>query len=105
MNTYRFDDIWAGVFAKKIIDHLELAAVNGSPFVEHRKASNVFKNLQKEAKGIEVNEILSEQPEKLTLKSKTLQDCYFELSKKIIFPKEEYFDRLKKAMTIWPQLF
>jgi reversibly glycosylated polypeptide/UDP-arabinopyranose mutase len=50
----RFDDIWAGIFAKKVIDHLGYAVVNGSPFVEHKKASNVNENLKKEAKGIKI---------------------------------------------------
>ncbi|MBI2120340.1 MAG: hypothetical protein HYT94_01810 [Parcubacteria group bacterium] len=35
----RFDDIWAGIFAKKVIDHLGYSVVNGSPFIEHKKAS------------------------------------------------------------------
>ena len=33
----RFDDIWAGIFSKKIMDHLNMGVVNGAPFVEHRK--------------------------------------------------------------------
>ncbi len=101
----RFDDIWAGLFAKKIIDHLDLIAVNGSPFVEHRKASNPFKNLQKEAKGIETNEILYKEVQKIKLVSNNPVDCYMELAQKTDFPKEEYFKYLKKAMKIWIKLF
>jgi len=101
----RFDDIWSGIFAKKIIDHLDLVAVNGSPFVEHRKASNVFKNLQKEAKGIETNEILYKSVQAVGLKSKTISDCYLELAEKTDFPKEEYFIKLKKAMKLWRRQF
>jgi len=101
----RFDDIWAGVFAKKIIDHLDLAVVNGSPFVEHKKASNVFTNLLKEAKGIQTNEILYQNVDKVTLTSKTIVGSYKELIAKLELPKEDYFIKLKKAIEIWLNLY
>ncbi len=101
----RFDDIWAGLFAKKIIDHLGLATVNGSPFVEHKKASDPFKNLQKEAQGIATNEILYKKVQKVKLTSVNLIDCYLELAQKTEFPKEEYFKNLKNAMKIWSVYF
>jgi len=52
----RFDDIWAGIISKRFIDKLGWAVVSGYAMVFHERASNVFKNLQKEAKGIELNE-------------------------------------------------
>ncbi|OGK09725.1 hypothetical protein A2767_07745 [Candidatus Roizmanbacteria bacterium RIFCSPHIGHO2_01_FULL_35_10] len=97
----RFDDIWTGIFAKKIIDHLGFVVVNGSPFVEHRKASNVFKNLQKEARGIEINETLYKSVQAVKLRSNTMRDCYLELAEKIQFPGENYFSNLKNAMLVW----
>src|SRR3989344_118078 len=100
----RFDDIWAGIFAKKIIDHLGFAVVNGSPFVEHKKASDPFKNLQKEAKGIEINESLYKAVQKVRLHAKDIKSCYSELTEKVQFPKEEYFEKLKNAMKIWIKL-
>lgn len=101
----RFDDIWAGIFAKKIIDHLNMAVVNGCPFVEHKKASDVFQNLKKEASGIEINENIFEIVDKVKLSSKTPKDCYLELARKIDFPKSEYFETLRQAMIIWAKLF
>ncbi|MCL5797593.1 MAG: hypothetical protein M1366_02220 [Patescibacteria group bacterium] len=101
----RFDDIWAGMFAKKIIDHLGMAVVNGSPFVDHKKASDVFQNLKKEAKGIETNEFLNSQLAHLILKSTALVDCYEELVEKVKFPKDDYFKNLRTAMKIWAKLF
>ncbi len=101
----RFDDIWAGIMAKKIVDHLNLAAVNGSPFVNHKKASDPFKNLKKEARGIKTNEILFQKIQKVKLTSKKINDCYLELSRKTEFPKEKYFEKLKEAMKIWLSLF
>jgi len=101
----RFDDIWAGIFAKKIIDHLGYSVINGSPFVNHKKASNVRENLKKEAVGIKTNEILSRAVQKVKLKSKDLKNCYLELSEKTTFSKEGYFQKLKKAIKIWVDCF
>lgn len=100
----RFDDIWAGIFAKKILDHLHYGVVNGCPFVEHHKASNVFSNLQKEARGIGMNEKLWLEIDQIQLTSKSIKDSYLELAEKISF-NDEYFSQLKKAMKIWAQLF
>ena len=101
----RFDDIWAGIFAKKIIDHLGFAVVNGSPFVEHRKASDTAKNLIKEQKGIATNETLWKAIDEVQLTKKTSADCYGELAINIKFPDNPYFDSLRKAMILWAKLF
>lgn len=100
----RFDDIWAGIFAKKIIDHLGYTVVNGSPFVEHRKASNINENLKKEVEGIKTNESLHQKAKKVKLTANNIKDSYLELTKKIQFPKEKYFKKLKEAMKIWIKL-
>jgi reversibly glycosylated polypeptide/UDP-arabinopyranose mutase len=52
----RFDDIFAGITAKRGIDERGWAAVTGYSRVNHQRASNVFTNLQNEAKGILLNE-------------------------------------------------
>lgn len=101
----RFDDIWAGIFAKKICDHLELGVVSGSPFVEHKKASDVQKNLEKERPGIKTNETLWREVDKVILAGTTPASCYKELAQKIQFSKERYFEKLREAMLIWATLF
>ena len=101
----RFDDIWCGIIAKKIMDHLGLGVVNGVPFVEHRKASDVFKNLENEAIGIKMNEKFWQLVDEVALKENNVIDCYKELAKKIKFPNEPYFAKLKKAMILWISLF
>ncbi|MBI4062659.1 hypothetical protein HY410_01940 [Candidatus Gottesmanbacteria bacterium] len=101
----RFDDIWAGIFAKKICDHLGVAVVNGSPFVEHRKASDPHKNLLKEKKGMQTNETLWKAVDQVVLTQKTPVFCYAELVEKIHFPKDKYFKKLREAMMIWANLF
>jgi len=52
----RFADIWCGIESKKIIDKKGWAVVTGYSQVYHERASDVWKNLQKEAKGLEMNE-------------------------------------------------
>lgn len=52
----RFDDIFAGIIAKRHIDAKGWAAVTGYARVHHQRESNVFKNLKNEAPGIELNE-------------------------------------------------
>ena len=76
MNTHgldRFGDIWSGVLAKRDIDRLGKAVVTGHSTIWHDRASNVFKNLQKEARGIELNETFWQGDE---------SDPYFELMNK-----------------------
>jgi reversibly glycosylated polypeptide / UDP-arabinopyranose mutase len=117
----RFDDIWAGIFAKKVMDHLGLGVVNGVPMVEHRKASDPFVNLQKEAAGITVNEVLWQAVDRVELEGKSAVECYAELAEKIDFEwvvsesklfdevvdekAIKYFSSLSKAMTRWSKLF
>ncbi len=52
----RFSDMFSGIHIKNECDRLNWAIATGFVKVYHRKASNVFKNLQAEAKGIERNE-------------------------------------------------
>ena len=54
--VHRFDDIWAGIISKRAIDQKGWAAVTGYSRVNHQRASDVFKNLAHEAKGIGLNE-------------------------------------------------
>lgn len=100
----RFDDIWAGIFFKKILDHLGLAVASGNPSVEHRKQSNLKENLKKEAPGMKVNEILWKDIDKITLTKTDPKSCYIELAQKM--PKyDDYWVKLSKAMQIWANLF
>jgi hypothetical protein len=100
----RFDDIWAGVFVKKICDHLDLAVASGEPLVEHKRASNVYSNLKKEAAGIEANELVWRAVDKVKLEGSTVLECYVDLANKL--PLEgAYWDRLREAMKLWAGLF
>ncbi|MEK7158759.1 MAG: hypothetical protein AAB733_04275 [Patescibacteria group bacterium] len=100
----RFGDIWCGIFAKKILNHLGGAIASGDPIIYHDRASNVFTNLKKEAPGIEVNETLWQKTEAVELHGKTPKDCYKELAQGIQM-EGPYWKKLKTAMTAWADLF
>lgn len=100
----RFGDIWCGIFAKKICDHLGFAVCSGDPRVEHQRASNVWTNLRKEMPGYEVNETLWKEVDSLSLTKATVRECYAELAQKLPLAGE-YWDRLRLAMSVWADLF
>lgn len=52
----RFDDIWAGIEFKPDFDKLNWGIATGYASCIHERESNVFKNLEKEATGIRLNE-------------------------------------------------
>ena len=56
MNIGRTDDIYCGILAKREIDEKGWAAVTGYARVHHERASNVYANLNAEAKTIELME-------------------------------------------------
>lgn len=56
VGLHRFADIWMGINLKRKLDELGKAMVTGMAVVNHERASNVWKNLQQEALGLELNE-------------------------------------------------
>jgi reversibly glycosylated polypeptide/UDP-arabinopyranose mutase len=52
----RFADIWLGIWLRRICDHENWAIATGYAYVNHDRASNVWANLKKEIKGLEINE-------------------------------------------------
>ncbi len=55
----RFDDIWSGVFLKRVCDALDMVIRSGSPYCRHDKAPrSTFGDLASEAAGLELNEHL-----------------------------------------------
>lgn len=103
----RFDDIWSGIFIKRICDHLNFSISGGSPFIWHNRASDPDVNIQKEATGLVVNELLWKDVEKMEFKGNSFKECYLELAEQL--PNYEvnknYWPKLKEAMKIWANLF
>lgn len=80
-NIDRFDDIWSGVFLKKIADHLGDKLCLGKPSGKHVKRSrSIFKDLQREINGLEMNEHLWKICDASELTAKNYADCYLELA-------------------------
>lgn len=100
----RMGDIWAGIFVKKICDHLDFAVNSGTPLVEHSRASNVWSNLRKEAPTLPVNEDLWLAVDKVVLTNTTIKACYQELAEGLEM-EGEYWEKLRRAMLIWAELF
>jgi len=77
----RFADIWLGIKLKRVCDENDWAIATGYATVTHNRASNVWKNLQKEARGLELNE-------------------GFWMGK----VDDPYFDTYKKSYNLWRKL-
>jgi Reversibly glycosylated polypeptide len=100
----RFGDIWAGVLAKRVADHLGLAVNSGSPGILHERASNVFANLAKESRGLAVNETFWRAVDSVVLTADTVAGAYAELADRLPLEQEE-FVQLRRAMRVWAELF
>lgn len=104
----RFDDIWAGILSKKVLDYFDMYVYSGKPYINHIRESNPFVNLIKETPGIVVNEWFWKVVDKVRLQGKSLKECYKYLANNMDFEpyvkndkEREYFNKLKKAMIIW----
>src|SRR5271166_154306 len=100
----RFGDIWGGVLAKRVADHLEFAVNSGSPCVIHERASNVFANLAKESRGLAVNETFWRAVDSVVLTAESVPAAYGQLADRLPLDQEE-FVLLRRAMRTWAELF
>lgn len=105
--TYdRFGDIWAGIFTKKIADHLDHAVSSGLPAIWHEKASDPWKNLDKERPGYPVNEFLWMHVAEAHLRGDSYHECYKELGLHIHKSLAgSYWKDTAAAMLSWAELF
>jgi hypothetical protein len=96
----RCDDIWSGIFLKKITDHLGHVISVGPPIVKHNKLSNPISNFYKETPMLDVNEVLWQKVDKIKLTKYNYKDCYLQIAEGL--PKnDKYFKKLAEAMKIW----
>lgn len=80
MAVDRFDDIWSGIFIKKIADQIGDKVCLGRPLVHHdKRPRNTFKDLRSELEGIVMNEVLWRIVDSLELNGKDYYVCYQEL--------------------------
>lgn len=101
----RFDDIWAGVIAQKVLDHLGWSLAVGEPFVHHVRASDPLVNLVKEAPGIAAHEELWPAIDSAVLAARTPAACMDELGRHLVCRHDAYASRLGEALRVWASLF
>ena len=103
----RFDDIWAGLVLQRICRHLRYGIVCGEPVVEHRRASDPFANLVKEAPGISRNENIWEIIDAVDLLGSDPLTCMKEMGAALSDHKsrDEYVQRWGLAILEWCKLF
>lgn len=105
----QYDDLWAGVLAKRILDHLGYAAVTGCPSVEHRKQSDVYANLRKQAPGMEMNEHLWRHVRDTPLTAGTVTGCYLQLidglPDRMPGDVPGWLPKFKRGAQVWAGLF
>lgn len=101
----RFDDIWSGIFLKKITDKMKHVISVGDPVVTHDRLSNPINNYYKESSGMDINEELWKEVNRIKLTKYNYADLYIELATKLNLPIKGYGNKLKEAMVIWAKLF
>lgn len=101
----RFDDIWCGLVAKRVADHLGWNISCGLPVVLHSRASDPMTNLQKEAPGIPVNEWLWKTIDGIQLTATEPAQAVIELGTGLLGHEHEYVRKLGQALQIWGGLF
>ncbi|MGP8070902.1 MAG: hypothetical protein ACLP5V_13545, partial [Candidatus Bathyarchaeia archaeon] len=81
MGVDRYDDIWSGVFVKKIADHLGHRVTIGSPTGVHDKRPRpVFGDVVKEANGLTLNEELWRAVDRFVIEGGSYWDSYSSLT-------------------------
>ena len=99
----RWDDIWSGLFAKRICDHLKRPIlVNGRASIVHTRASDTASNYAKEVGGYKLNEKLWRQLEAVTFQGTTVIECYQDLTDQL---RPQWFGpeghKIVKGMQQW----
>jgi reversibly glycosylated polypeptide/UDP-arabinopyranose mutase len=101
----RFDDIWFGLIAKRICDHLGWHVTVGTPWVRHIRVSDPYANLVKEAPGIALNERLWQIVDALPLTEATAAGCLVEVGQGLQESGDEYLQALGRALRVWAGFF
>lgn len=106
----RVDDIWAGLFMKKVLDHFDLPmAINGYASVYHDRASDAMASLKKEGISLQETELLWDRLSSINIKGDSLHDAYIDMIERC---DTKWFDcvpgygkKLLEAMMTWVSLF
>jgi reversibly glycosylated polypeptide/UDP-arabinopyranose mutase len=97
----RFDDIWGGIIAKRVCDHLGWSITIGRPIVDHQRASDPFRNLVKEAAGIQRNETFWQEIDGIELWEISADECMLEIATGLVDNADPHTAKLGKAIKRW----
>jgi hypothetical protein len=108
----RYGDIWAGLFCRKAIDHLNDRVTYGIPACDHRRNMHVLlKDMQLEFWSILITEELWEHLYDWKLTATTYADTYDEIADRLAAVEwktvpmaadvKKYFERMAHAMHVW----
>jgi hypothetical protein len=106
----RFDDIWAGLFAKRVLDQMNWAVTSGAPSIVHTKESDPTMRVIKEGPGIAVNEKLWRWVANAQINGRTPGSAYRNLAVSLVdFAKhdddrKDYWALLSRAMRTWTEI-
>lgn len=112
LNIDRYGDIWAGYFARKVIDRMGDYVSYGLPLTIHkRNKHNILKDLQHEFWGMLYTESLVEIVNEISLTKRDYSSLYVELadaierivtqSNKYDSDMVNYFKKITRNMRIW----
>lgn len=110
MEISRFDDIWLGFFAEKILQEMGGTVAYGSPVSIHdRNTHNLNRELEHEAIGIRLNEVIVDILEDIEISGSTYPECYRELIKKFrqqvrsegSYSLQAYLKEMLDGMEVW----
>lgn len=111
----RYDDIWMGMFAKKIIDHMGDVVTFGPPLTEHRRnPHDLFADLKAEYWGMILTERLMKFVEDIVVTGNNYADSYIDLARSLAklnrkgrFGSEptvvKYLSGLFQRMSVWAE--
>jgi hypothetical protein len=110
MEISRFDDIWLGFFAEKILHEMDGTVAYGTPISTHdRNTHHLNKELEHEAIGIRLNEVVVDTLADIEISGSTYNACYCDLIDKfrteingdIEYIFEAYFRKMLDGMELW----
>jgi Reversibly glycosylated polypeptide len=108
----RYGDIWAGLFCRKAIDHLNDRVTYGIPACDHKRNAHVLlKDMQLEFWSILITEELWQTLYDWKLTAATYADTYDEIADRLAATTwktlplagevQKYFQRMAAAMKVW----
>jgi len=105
----RYDDIWSGLFIKKVLDKFDIPiCINGYACIYHSRVSDPNKSLYSEGIGYGANETLWDRLMEFNIEGDTIIKAYRSLADQLPLDSlhnEDYTKKLKEAMKIWTTLF